>query len=211
MFLTVAQVEAIAARLDLQEPYGLMVRFAAYTGLRAGELAGLRVRDLDLAQGHVNVRQTVQRVQAQWVIGTPKSKRSTRDVPLVDPGLIADLRRYKMTHPRSGDPEALLWPGRKVGGLAEVDYDRVLDVGSFRRIYFRPVLRALGLKEMRVHDLRHTAASLWLAAGFEPWEVSRWLGHASITTTDTIYAHLYPSGYTRHIEKFSAFVRADLA
>ena len=77
VFLTVAQIEAIAQRLDGQAPYGLMVRFAAYTGLRAGELAGLRVRDLDLAHGHVNVRQTVQRIQGEWVVGTPKSKRST--------------------------------------------------------------------------------------------------------------------------------------
>ncbi|MCU1524242.1 MAG: hypothetical protein JWO18_1136 [Microbacteriaceae bacterium] len=205
VFLTVAQVEAIAARLNKQQPYGLMVRFAAYTGLRAGELAGIRIRDVDLALGHVTVRQTMQRVQGQWVVGTPKSKRSTRDVPLVDPSLIADLRRYKMTHPRSGDPDALLWPGRKLGGVAEIDYYRVLDVGSFRRNYFRPALRALGYKEMRVHDLRHTAASLWLAAGFQPWEVSRWLGHASITTTDTVYVHLYPSDYTRHVAQFAAF------
>ncbi len=205
VFLTVAQVEAIATRLDSQEPYGLMVRFAAYTGLRAGELAGLRVRDLDLVHGHVSVRQTMQRINAQWVVGTPKSKRSTRDVPLVDATLIAELRRYRMLHPRSGDPDALLWPGRKVGGVAEVDYSRVLDVGSFRRNYFRPALRALGLQEMRVHDLRHTAASLWLAAGFEPYKVSRWLGHASITTTDTIYAHLYPSDYSQHVAQFAAF------
>ena len=145
------------------------------------------------------------------IIGTPNSKRSTRDVPLVDSALIADLRRYKMSHPRSGDLEALLWPGRKVGGVAEIDYDRVLDVGSFRRNYFRPALRVLGLKEMRVLDLRHTAASVWLAAGFEPWEVSRWLGHASITTTDTIYAHLYPSDYTRHMARFAAFRESGTA
>ncbi|PPG07099.1 MULTISPECIES: tyrosine-type recombinase/integrase [unclassified Rathayibacter] len=58
---------------------------------------------------------------------------------------------------------------------------------------------------MRVHDLRHTAASLWLAAGFQPYEVSRWLGHSSVTTTDTIYAHLYATDYTLHIAKFDAF------
>ena len=79
-------------------------------------------------------------------------------------------------------------------------------VSITRRNYFRPALRAVGLREMRVHDLRHTAASLWLAAGFEPWEVSRWLGHASITTTDTIYAHLFPSDYSRHVAQFAEYV-----
>lgn len=117
-------------------------------------------------------------------------------------GLIAELGRYKMQHPRSRDPEALLSPGWKLGGVAEIDYTRVLDVGSFRRNYFRPTLRALGLPEMRVHDLRHTAASLWLAAEFKPYEVSRWLGHASITTADAIYTHLFPNDYTDHVARF---------
>lgn len=45
---------------------------------------------------------------------------------------------------------------------------------------------------MRFHDLRHTAASLWLAAGYSPSEVSRWLGHANVSITDSVYSHLYP-------------------
>jgi integrase len=204
-FLTAAEVERVGAALDVAAPWGLLVRFAAFTGLRAGELMGLRVGDVDLAAGHVRVRQTLHKIAGEWVVGTPKSKRSTRDVPLMHSGLIAELRRYKMQHPHSGDADALFWPGRALGTHA-VDFERVLDVGSFRRNYFRPALRALGLPEMRVHDLRHTAASLWLAAGLKPYEVSRWLGHASITTTDSIYAHLYPSDYTEHVARFDAFV-----
>ena len=137
VFLTLSEVEALGVRLDAQPPYELMVRFEAFTGLRAGELAGLRVSDLNFEQGVVRVRQTVPRVQGEWVLGTPMSKRSTRDVQLPDDVLIADLRRYRMMHPRSGDAQAWLWLGRKVEGVAEVDYDRVLDVGSFRRNYFR--------------------------------------------------------------------------
>jgi integrase len=49
---------------------------------------------------------------------------------------------------------------------------------------------------VRFHDLRHTAASIWLAAGVEIYKVSRWLGHANISTTDTIYAHLYATDHT---------------
>ena len=44
------------------------------------------------------------------------------------------------------------------------------------------------------------------AAGFPPYEVSRWLGHANLATTDAIYAHLYPSDYSAHVDRFSAFV-----
>ena len=203
VFLTMADVERVAAALDDRAPYGTLVRFAAYSGLRAAEITGLRVRDVNLAAGHVEVRQTLQRMRGRLVYGTPKSAHSTRNVPLVDRGLIAELRRLMMTHPKSGEPDALFWPGRGLGSHA-LDYDGVLDVGSFRRNYFRPALRELGLPEMRFHDLRHTAASLWLAAGFSTWQVSRRLGHANTNTTDAIYAHLYPSDYSDDVARFEA-------
>lgn len=202
--LTYAQVEATASELAQFQPYDVLVRFMAYTGLRAGEVAGLRVRDVDLAAGHVSVRQTAQHIKGEWVYGTPKSRRSTRDVPLLDRRLIADLKAHKMQHPRSGDGDALFWPGRTPGSH-RVDYWRVWDLASFRRNYFKPALARAELPAIRVHDLRHTAASLWLAAGFPPYQVSRWLGHASVVTTDTIYSHLYPADYAQHIARFERF------
>lgn len=202
--LTYAQVEAVAGELAFHWPYDLTVRFMAYTGLRAGELAGLRVRDVNLDAGHVCVRQTAQRIKGEWVLGTPKSRRSSRDVPLLDRRLIGQLRAYKVQHPRSGDPDALFWPGRTPGSH-RVDFDRVWDLATFRRNHFKPALARAGLPTIRVHDLRHTAASLWLAAGFPPYQVSRWLGHASVVTTDTIYSHLYATDYDQHIMRFEAF------
>lgn len=208
VFLTAPEVEALAANLDLQAPYGLLIRFAAYTGLRAGEITGLRIRDLNLAAGHVEVRQTLQRIAGEWVSGTPKSKRSTRNVPLVNRSLVRELREYLLQHPYSSDPTALFWAGRHVGSAA-LDYDHVFDVSSFRRNYMSPALRRLRLKDgMRFHDLRHTYASLMFAAGFPPYEVSRWLGHASLATTDSVYAHLYPSDYAEHRQRFESFLAA---
>ncbi|PPG07100.1 MULTISPECIES: site-specific integrase [unclassified Rathayibacter] len=136
--LTTAQVEALAGKLSDSGPYDLLVRSAAYTGLRAGKLAGLRVQGVDVTQGHVQVPQTMQHVAGECVAGTPKSKRSTRDVRLMHSGLIRDLRRYLLQHPHSGDPSALFRPGRAVGGKHAPDYSRVMDNASFRRNYFRP-------------------------------------------------------------------------
>jgi integrase len=178
VFLSARQVEALAAKLDEVAPYGLLLRFAAYTGLRAAELTALRVRDLNLKAGHVEVRRTLQRISGEWTVGTPKSARSSRNVPLVNRALVAELREYLLEHPCSGDSDTLLWPGRTVGSHA-LDWSRMFDGGSFQRNYFRPALRAAGLGEMRFHDLRHTFASLILAAGFAPFEVSRWLGHGT--------------------------------
>ncbi|ROQ38309.1 phage integrase family protein [Frondihabitans sp. PhB188] len=59
---------------------------------------------------------------------------------------------------------------------------------------------------MRFHDLRHTYASMMFAAGFEPYEVSRWMGHTNVSTTDGIHAHLYPSDYNEQIARFEAFI-----
>jgi integrase len=92
MFLRSTEVERIAAELDAWPPYGLLVRLAAQTGLRAAELAGLRVRDLSLRAGHVEVRQTIRCVNGFWTVGMSKSARSTRNVPLLPRSLIADLR-----------------------------------------------------------------------------------------------------------------------
>ena len=207
VFLTPQQVEELAASLD--DTYGLLVRFAAYTGLRAAEITGLRVRDVNLRAGHVEVRQTLQRLDGEWQIGTPKSRRSTREVPLVNRALTAALREYLFAHPDRATPYARLWPGR-MPGTHVVDYSRVFDVASFRRNYLRPALRALDMPEMRFHDLRHTYASLMLAAGFQPYEVSRWMGHASLVTTDTIYSHLYVSDCEGHADRFDAFVAEGL-
>lgn len=81
-----------------------------------------------------------------------------------------------------------------------------MDVGGVLRYHLRPAAECAGLPRMRFHDLRHTYASLMFAAGFKPYEVSRWMGHASVSPTDGIYAHLYPSDYNEQIARFEAFV-----
>jgi len=182
-----------------------MIRFAAHTGLRSAEIAGLRVRDINLNAGHVEVRQTVRKVAGEWTVGTPKSARSTRNVPLLNRQLISELRLLLLAHPNSGDPDALFWPARTYHGRG-LDWERACDVGAIRRHVMTPAVAALGMRPMRFHDLRHTFASLMFAAGFKPYEVSRWMGHASVATTDGIYAHLYPSDYNEQIAKFEAFV-----
>lgn len=203
--LSVSGVERLAETLKDSPPYGLLVRFMAFTGLRLGEVAGLRISDVELANRRVLVRQTAQRISGRgWVFGTPKSHRSTREVPLLDQRLIAELKAHLLAHPNSEQGNALFWPGRAPGSRA-IDFDRVFDGGSFRRNRFETALQQANLPKMRIHDLRHTAASLWLAAGFQPYEVSRWLGHASVTTTDTIYGHLYATDYSDKIAQFKAF------
>jgi integrase len=205
-FLTAAEVEAVAAQLDKQAPYGLIVRFAAYTGLRAGELAALRIRDINLLRREVSVTRNVQRIAGEWVVGTPKSARSSRTVPILSSPLIDDLTEYLAAHPARSDPDAALWPGRAQGHGSPTTYARHFDQMSFYRYYFKPAVARAHLPKIRFHDLRHTYASLMFAAGMDVYKVSRWMGHANISTTDGIYAHLYQQDHSADADRLAAFL-----
>lgn len=85
-----------------------------------------------------------------------------------------------------------------------------MNVGAMLRSYLRPAAETAKFPpRIRFHDLRHayeSIESMTFAAGFKRHEVSRWMGHASVSTTDGIYAHLYPSDYSDDIARFEAFV-----
>lgn len=158
-FLTPEHVERLASELDDFAPYGLLVRFAAYTGLRAGELSALRIRDVNLLHKEVRVERAVQRVKGELVVGTPKSERSTRTVPILHADVMSELRDYLAEHPHRADPDAALWPGH-APRMPLPDWSEPFDHGRFYYLFFKPALTRARLTGMRFHDLRHTYASL---------------------------------------------------
>jgi len=195
-FLSSDQIEALA--VELVAPYDLLLRFASYTGLRRGEIAGLDLRHLTLVQstagwrGRVRVERTARFGGGGWTFDTPKTERSNRDVPL--PGWLAEaMHDYVHAHPNGSDPDAALWPGRRRGGVGHgrVSYDQRWEPESFCRNVFTFAVARAGLGRVRFHDLRHTFASLCSAAGVPVERVSAWLGHSSIVITWTTYTHLF--------------------
>ncbi|UQA37500.1 site-specific integrase [Streptomyces sp. HNA39] len=213
-FLTPAQVEALAvAMAERRAHYALVVRMAAYTGLRSGELAGLRIRDVNLFRNTVEVRRTVRRKKGGgWVAASPKSKRSVREVPLL-PRLAAELRVYLDAHPNRTNPDAALWPGsRKKFQSSEIDWNIPFDINNLIKSHFRKTVRAgvgdAGISTAtRWHDLRHTYASIMAAApGITIYEVSNWMGHSDINTTQKTYIHLFRTDYTDKMASVGAFL-----
>jgi integrase len=201
------QVELIASALDSHPPYGLLVRFTAQTGLRAAEVAGLRIRDVNLFRRNIRVEQTLQRINGEPVVGRPKSVKSIRTVPLLGSALVRDLTAFLDEHPHRANPDALLWPGRKVGGTHELDFDKPFHPGSFYSWHFQAAVRKAGLSgRVRFHDLRHTAGSSWLANGIDLFRVSRWLGHSTIAITADIYGHLMAEDYTQESARFDSWL-----
>lgn len=217
-FLSASQVDRLAQVLDAEPPYGLLLRFMAYTGLHAGEVAGLNVEDVQLRRVYVHRTRTkvpgvpegsTGRKHAAWdprgyVEGTPKTPNSTRHVPLPE-WLASALAHYLAEeHPRGSDPAAPLWPARRRGGYThgqradgsagrnDLDWSTPWDRGAFYRGHFKPALRKADLPAtVRLHDLRHTYASLCASTGMDHLKISRRMGHRNVATTLDIYTHLF--------------------
>ena len=158
---------------------------ALTTGLRIGELIGLKWSDIDLDARRLRVSRQLQRSQEGLIFTEPKAaSRRTVDLP---PSTVETLKRQV--------EETL-----KAGG-AHQDNDLVFagDLGEpigperVTQRAFKPLLKRAGLPEIRFHDLRHTFATLLLARGVRPTYVQRALGHASVKMTLDRYSHWMPS------------------
>lgn len=211
--LTRGGVAALATELDRWEPYGLAGRLLAAVGLRAAEFAGLHIDDLNFDRGTVSVVRTLTRDRKteEWIVGTPKSRRGRREVPILDDELLADLAEYVRTHPRSAEPDAPLFYGRAVGGHG-TDPSKPFDPDVFYQWHLKPAARRIDIPRLRVHDLRHTAATLWYEDGIPLSVISRWLGHASVAVTDRVYVHLRANDdYSIWREQYRAAREAEAA
>jgi len=203
-FLTPVEVEALAEAIESPDgsagegrrypEYRLLVRFAAYTGLRAGEIGGLRVSDLDLERGVVRVARILGELRADvradfrpleyrgqqypdLFIGTTKTDRvRTAPVPAT---IVAELRR----HTAGMAADDFVFRSPHGGPLRHL---------NFYNRHFKPAVNAAGLEGCRFHDLRHTCASLLIAQGANPKTVMERLGHSTIQMTLNVYGHLFP-------------------
>lgn len=173
-YLTHGQVEQLA---DLCGRYWLMVLFLAYTGVRWGEMAALRVGRMDLLRRRALIAESVTLVRGVQTWGTPKG-HERREVP-IPRFLVAELAEHVAGKGR----DDLVFPGVKGGALRSQ---------TFQRTAFDTAVSALGVGAMHPHELRHTAASLAIASGADVKVVQRMLGHKSATMTLDLYGHLFP-------------------
>jgi integrase len=178
LVLDPAGVERLARAI--RPPYGVLVDMAAYSGMRAGELAALRVGRLDLLAGRAEVVASITEVAGRLVAGTTKTyQRRTVRLPRF---LCEQLGGYLAGRPHQRDDLVFTMPG---GGP--------LRQSMVSTRLFKPAVRAAGLDErLRFHDLRHTAASLLIRQGASIKAVQAQLGHASASVTLNRYGHLFP-------------------
>jgi integrase len=193
--------EEVSRFLDVARDTDYYVYFATllYTGLRRGELLALRWRNLELGSGTLSVVETAYRLgNGEYRVKEPKTAQSRRTVVL-PPSLVELLKTYRF------DQELLRI---QLGiSLSPDDFVFIRPNGSPMNpnavtLAFRRIIKRAGLKGIRVHDLRHTHASLMLMAGIHPKVVSERLGHANIGITLDLYSHVFPGLQEAAAEKF---------
>lgn len=159
-------------------------------GMRKGELLALSWRDVDLVDGTVRVRQTVQRLRGQGLVfGPPKSPRSRRTIPLP-----ASSLTILLAHRDRQDAERLAAGARwqESGLVFTTNVGTVIEPRNLSRTFDQLVAKS-GVRRIRFHDLRHTCASLLLAQGVSPRVVMDVLGHSQLSITMDLYSHVMPS------------------
>jgi len=185
---SVAECQQFLHHIDGYENEPLFV-LALTTGMRRGEICGLRWRDVDFDAARLSVRQTLNSVEYGLVFGEPKSARSRRSVPLPD---------LSIEHLRRQQERQAGW--REVIGRGWPDHDLVFTYEDSRPVHpdalsdsFKRMVKSSGLRRIRLHDCRHTYATLALENNVPIKVISEVLGHSSPAFTMDVYSHVTPA------------------
>ncbi len=163
------------------------VRFLFMTGVRFGEMLGAQWEDMDWSSARILIRR--QRSAITGELAAPKTKAGTRWIDL-PAELITELKAHRLRTP--GDA---IFP---------------LDARNWRSRVWHPALRRAGLRSIRIHDARHTHASLLIGSGADIVAVSRRLGHSNPSITLSTYSHAFARRDTAPLgEQLAAFMRRE--
>ncbi len=185
--LTVSEIEHLAR--TIREPYGVLIKVAAYSGMRFSELAGLKVGRLDLLNGKIKVEEVITDPDGILYTGPPKTAASRRTIWL--PRSIAqELGAYLATRPHG--PEDYVFTMPKGGPLRH---------SNFMWYHFMPAVKAAGLKPFNFHGLRHTCASLMIAQGSNVKLVQKQMGHATAAMTLDVYGAMFPDDMDKAMDR----------
>jgi integrase len=173
------------------DSHGIIFAFALSTGMRPEEYLALKWSDIDLSKGTATVQRTLQRRKGGgWYYGDPKTPRSRRTIPL-PASIVRSLIEHKR---RQGEARLKAGVGYQQHNLVFASLDGTpFMLSNLTRRHFKPILKSAKLPgTFRLYDLRHSCATVLLAAGENPKVVSERLGHASIVLTLDTYSHVLP-------------------
>lgn len=186
--------DQVASLVQAAGDPGLIILTLAYTGLRFGELAALRVADVDITRRRILVSKAVAQVTGIGLVEDTTKTSQVRSVPI----LTTQLAEVLTEHVAGREPNELLFPAP--------------DGGPMRNSHFRWRLdracESVRLTGMSIKTLRHTAGSLALASGATLPTTSRLLGHAKVSTTADVYSHMLPDDFAALAKAMDSAARA---
>jgi integrase len=195
-YLSQSEVERLVDEISPQ--YRALVLVGAYAGLRWGEAAGLRRRDIDPLRSRIRVTSTAVELGGRVTFDNePKTTRSKRSVPVAR----SVMRRLEQHLSEFVDPtsDALVFTAPAGGPLFR----------SWGRTILRPAVLRAGLDEITFHGLRHSFVAIMVAAGCNVREVSEWAGHNSVAFTLTRYGGLFEDNADAAIDRLDALLGAS--
>lgn len=180
-------IEVIDDKPDTRVAFSLLF----YSGIRVGELLALTLSDFDLEANTVSITKSFSRLSGQDIISEPKTPKSKRVITL--PGQIVEMVvEYASKLPYYEDNQRLFMRTKHF-------FTHEMDRGC----------RKSGVKRIRVHDLRHSHASLLIELGVSPLAISERLGHEDIQTTLNTYSHLYPDAHNEVARKLEGVIEGS--
>lgn len=153
-----------------------------FTGMRIGELKALTYEDIDFENKSIRINKTLVRINGKDIATSPKTESSNRDI-LIDDKLIDILKLYCS----------------KLYEVSNTSRLFLLNETNIRKM-IKNFAKKAGVKEIRVHDLRHSHASLLIYLGVNPLAISKRLGHDNLETTLKVYAHMYQDSAKKIVE-----------
>lgn len=195
-YLSQLQVERLVLEIPARER--ALVLVGAYAGLRWGEAAGLRRRDIDGLRSRTKVCGTAVQLHGQVSLDNePKTARSKRTVPLAR-SIMRRLEHHLDEYVESS-PDSLVFTAPGGGPLYR----------SWSQNVLKPAARRAGLEGITFHGLRHSFVAIMVAAGCNVREVSEWAGHNSVAFTLTRYGGLYEDGTDAAVDRLDALLDPD--
>ncbi|MGD7007576.1 tyrosine-type recombinase/integrase [Metabacillus sp. 84] len=172
MAWTVQEAQVFLSEVQDRSIYWPVYYFALYCGMRIGEIAALQWKDIN--NGMVSIERTAAQVDGRWIIQTPKTEGSVREVPL------NDSLMHVITEWEKEKKNDWLFPGK----------DQFIIPNTIRNDFYR-LIEEIGMPKIKFHDLRATHITMLLDAGVPVHIVSKRVGHSDISMTLNVYSRVH--------------------
>lgn len=190
-FWTKQDFDRFISTFDCNDPFYVAFLMLYYGGMRIGELEALTVGDIDMEVGTVFISKTYHLINGVGVVTPPKTAKANRTITM-PPFLIKCIRGHiNRLYAHTGQTRLFT--------ASHSSYARQMEAHTGKA----------GIKRIRLHDIRHSHASLLIELGFSALLVSERLGHENVSTTLNIYSHLFPSKQSEVSERLERLCEND--